>query len=362
MLTRCTTCGREAHPLDWRCTACGGVLWYDVLPAFDPHAVQKDEFSLWRYARMLPVTRRATLGEGMTALSEHRVNGVRFWAKQEYRNPTGSYKDRGAATMLNHLATQGVREVVEDSSGNAGAAVAAYASALGIRARVFVPATAAPAKKALIQAFGGELVEVAGDQHAKTLACEEAAKTTPYASHAWRPDFLVGQMTAAYEVWEQLGRRAPDAVVTPVGHGAMFLGFAWGFQALHTAGLIDSLPVMFAVQSARNAPFVAAYQAHATTTQPFDTQPTLADGIIVKLPVHAKSVLERLYATGGAAFAVDEEAIAAATHALHRHGLIAEPTSAVTFAALPQVFAHLGTSAAQVLCALTGNALKYVGR
>lgn len=358
----CTDCGREARPLAWRCETCAGVLGYATLPTFDPHAIRQDDFSLWRYARMLPMTQHITLGEGMTALTQHTIDGTRFWAKQEYRNPTGSYKDRGTATMLNHLAGQNVREVVEDSSGNAGASVAAYASALGIRARVFVPATAAPSKKALIQAFGGELVEVAGDQQAKTIACEEAAKTTPYASHAWRPDFVVGQMTVAYEVWEQLGRRAPDAVVTPVGHGAMFLGFAWGFMKLHEAGLIDRLPVMFAVQSARNAPFVQAYQTRATRTQPFATQPTLADGIIVQLPVHAKSVLERIYATGGAAFAVDEDDISMAYTTLHRHGLIVEPTSAVTFAALPRVFAHLGTHDAQVVCALTGNALKYVGR
>lgn len=359
----CETCATPAAPLDWRCAQCGGVLEIKDLPAFDPARIVADDFSLWRYRALLPVEQRVSLGEGLTPLVPTTLDdGMRILAKLEMLNPTGSYKDRGTVTMLNHMAAQGAREVVEDSSGNAGASVAAYSSALGIRARIFVPAHGAPAKKALIRAFGGDLMEVAGPQHAKTEACEEAARSTPYASHAWSPYFVLGQMTAAYEVWEQMGRRAPDAIVTPLGHGGLFLGFARGFATLHAAGLIERVPRMFAVQAAQSDPIVRGWESGADVPPVIETQPTIADGIIVKIPMRGRQVLAALRATGGAALRVSEEAIAQAQQQLFRCGLLAEPTSSVTVAALPQVRAHLGRDDAQIVCALTGNALKNVGR
>ncbi|MCS6835934.1 MAG: threonine synthase [Anaerolineae bacterium] len=361
MTITCGDCGREARALDWRCAACGGVLDVADQPAFDPSAIVSDDFSLWRYRHLFPVERRVTLGEGLTPLVQADFDGP-VWLKLDYLNPTGSYKDRGAALMMNHMAAQGVCEVVEDSSGNAGAAVAAYSSALGIRARVFVPAHGSPAKKALIRAFGAELVEVPGDQQAKTDACEQAAQTTPYASHAWSPFFILGQTSAGYEIWEQMGRRAPSAVVVPVGHGMLFLGIARAFRTLMRAGLIDRLPRMIAVQSANSAPIVRGYEAHSQTPPVIETQPTIADGIIVKHPVRGREVLATIRQTGGAALRVDEDAIRAATQAAWDKGFICEPTSATTIAALPQVRALLQDESAAIVCALTGSGLKNVGR
>jgi len=356
----CGECGRQAAALDWRCTACGGLLDVADLPRFDPSAIVSDDFSLWRYRHIFPVAPRLSLGEGLTPLAQADFGGP-VWLKLDYLNPTGSYKDRGAALMMNHMAAQGVRQVVEDSSGNAGAAVAAYSNALGIKARIFVPAHGAPAKKALIRAFGAELVEVAGDQQAKTDACEEAAQTTPYASHAWSPFFILGQTSAGYEIWEQLGRRAPTAVVVPVGHGLLFLGIARAFRALLQAGQINRMPRMFAIQSAHSAPIVRGYEAHSETPPVVETGATIADGIIVKRPIRGREVLATIRQTGGAALRVDEDAIRAATQAAWDKGFICEPTSATTIAALPQVRALLQDDSAQIVCALTGNALKSVG-
>src|SRR5215207_8411081 len=279
---QCTECSAEAEALDWRCTQCGGPLDLASYPPFDLDAVRRSDWSLWRYAAMLPVEECISLGEGGTPLVSTEIDGIRFFAKLEYLNPTGSYKDRGTVTMMNYMAAHDVQEVVEDSSGNAGASVSAYASALGIRARIFVPASASEGKKALISAFGGELVEVRGAQHQKTLACMEAAKTTPYASHAWSPFFILGQMTVAWEVWEQLGRRAPAAIVCPVGHGGLFLGFARGFKMLRDAGLIDHLPQMIAVQSEGCDPVVRAWEGGLQVPPRVTPTPTVADGIIVE--------------------------------------------------------------------------------
>lgn len=356
----CNDCGAVAQPLDWRCTVCGGSLDLEGLPAFDVEAIDTSDFSLWRYAAMLPVPRRISLGEGLTPLTYTDTDAGRVWLKLEYLNPTGSYKDRGTVTMMNHMAAHDVTTVVEDSSGNAGASVAAYSSALGIHARIYVPETGSPAKKALIRAVGGELVEIPGPQHAKTEACEEAASTTPYASHAWSPYFVLGQMTAAYELWEQFGRRAPDAIVTPLGHGGLFLGLARGFRKLHDAGLIDRMPRLFAVQAQRSDPIVRGWEIGAEEPPIIDVQPTIADGIIVKVPVRGRAVLAAIRESNGAALRVAEEDILPARDALFRRGFTAEPTSAVTWAALPQVRDLLAPDA-QIVLALTGNGLKNVG-
>jgi threonine synthase len=356
----CTACGQEAQPLDWRCTACEGALDLQDLPNFDANKIDEGDFTLWRYSAFLPVEKRISLGEGMTPLAPVENEYGRIWLKQEYLNPTGSYKDRGTVTMMNHLASHDVRDVVEDSSGNAGASVAAYSSALDIASRIYVPASGSPSKKALIEAFGGTLMEIEGAQYAKTQACEEAAKTTPYASHAWSPYFVLGQMTAAFEVWEQLGRRAPKAIATPLGHGGLFLGFAQGFAMLHEAGLIDTMPRLYAIQASLSDPIVQGWEQGADVPPRVDTAPTVADGIIVDVPVRGREVLQAIRESQGAALRVEEDAILGARDALALRGFIVEPTSAVTWAALPQIKAHLGDD--DIVLALTGNGLKYVGR
>lgn len=358
----CTDCSEEAKPLDWRCRACGGVLDFAELPAFDGKAIKMDDTSLWRYRDWLQVNRHITLGEGMTPLVETEVNGRKFLAKLEYLNPTGSYKDRGTTTIMNHIAAYDVDEVIDDSSGNAGASVAAYASALGIPARIFVPESGSIAKKALIQAFGGSLEEVAGAQHLKTEACHKAAESTTYASHAWSPFFLLGQITAGFEIWEQTLPNWPDAIVVPVGHGALFLGIARGFNLIKQAGLIDVVPKMIAVQSEKIDPVVQGYESNAEIPpRVVETSRTIADGIMVDRPVRGKEVLQTIRDTNGAAFRVSDEAIQQAQEALAKRGLIAEPTSAASVAALPQVEALIGENK-RIVCCLTGNGLKNVGR
>lgn len=356
--TRCVDCGKEAAPLDWRCTACEGRLDFESLPEFRADNIKMADSSIWRYCDWLPVEKRLTLGEGMTPLVEAEINGRKLLLKLEYLNPTGSYKDRGTSIMMNHIAAYNVPEVIDDSSGNAGASIAAFASAAGIQARIFVPAKAAPAKKALIKAFGGVLEEVEGAQSAKTEACYEAAKHTTFASHAWSPYFVLGCMTAGFEIWEQSLPNWPDAILVPVGHGGIFLGIARAFQLLKAAKLIDKLPKMFAIQSEKLDPVVQAFEAGAESVERLEeASRTIADGIIVNWPVLGKEVLKAIRASGGSAIRVSDEAIAEAQTALWRKGFTAEATSSATVAALPQVVAQVGEEA-RILCVLTGNGLK----
>ncbi len=346
----------DIDPLAWHYN--GAVLELADLPPFDPGAIHRDEWTLWRYAALLPVQRRVALGEGMTPITRVHLPGYgSFTAKLDQLNPTGSYKDRGTTVLVNQLLAHDAQEVVEESSGNAGSSLAAYASAAGIRARIYAPEAAPQGKKRQIR-LSAELVEVPGAKQNTTDACMAAAKTAVFASHAWSPYFIAGQMTCGWELWEQLGRRAPDAIVTPVGHGGLFLGIYRAFVQLHAAGLVSRVPRMIAAQSAGSDPFVQAWEQHLAAPVTLTPGKTVADGIIVPQPVRGQAVLEAIYASEGAALREDNDAILAAQTALARAGLLVEPTSATAAAVLPQVFAHLGTPAAEVVVVMTGHGLK----
>ncbi len=354
---KCNECGASAGPLDWRCKYCGGSLDLVDLPAFDPSCIDAGDFSLWRYRDMLPVERRFSLGEGLTPLVPAELDGIPFYAKLEYLNPTGSFKDRGTSTVLNHLAAQGVSEAIDNSSGNAGASLAAFAGVAGMSATVFVPAdTAVESKKRLIRSFGGAIIE----SHNYLADVYTAAEETTYASHAWSPYFVLGQQTAAWETWEQLGRRAPDAVATPVGHGGLFLGFYRGFKALQDAGLIEKIPRMIAVQSAGVDPVVRGWEAGSQIPPRIEPGPSIADGILVDAPVRGSQILRALYESEGFALRVDNAAIEAAQSSMGAKGFMIEATSAVTAAALPQIRERIGAEA-ELVIAFTGSGLKNLG-
>ena len=350
---QCSENNAAQQPTDWRCGECGGLIDWVDLPPFDPARIDKGDFSLWRYAAMLPVPRRFSLGEGMTPLVSLDIGGGRVHAKLEYLNPTGSFKDRGVAVMLNQLAGAGVSAAMDNSSGNAGASLAAYAGLAGMEATVYVPAASAvESKKAHIRAYGGRIIEsdnLPADIHA-------AAEHRTYASHAWNPGFLLGQHTAAWEVWEQLGGRAPEAMAMPVGHGGLFLGCYRGFKALRDAGLIERIPRMIAVQSAGVDPIVRGWEQGAESPPQIVRGESVADGILVDEPVRGRQILAAIRDSGGLALRVDNAAILDARRNMHGRGFMIETTSAVPVAALPQIRERIGD--VEVVIALTGSGLK----
>jgi threonine synthase len=321
--------------------------------------------SLWRYAAALPFPIRdpVTMGEGCTPLVERRWDGARALFKLEWFSPTGSFKDRGASVMISALRQQGVARLLEDSSGNGGAAIAAYAAAGGIRAKILVPAATSPAKTVQMRACGAEIELVPGTRQATADEAVRQAETIFYASHNWQAFFLQGTKTLAYELWEDLGFQAPDNVVIPTGAGSNVLGLDIGFGELLRRGEIARLPRLFAAQPANCAPIVAGFTAGAANFLPIEPQPTIGEGTAIAQPVRGREVLAAIRRSGGAAVAVSEEEIVSAVRGLASAGLYAEPTSAVAAAALSGLLGQgaIGPKETTVVL-LTGGGLKATQR
>ena len=317
--------------------------------------------SLWRYSRALPlsVPDPITMGEGCTPLIERRWQGARALMKLEWFAPTGSFKDRGASVMLSVLRQQGVRHVLEDSSGNGGAAVAAYAVAGGLKVKILVPAYTQPAKIVQMRAVGAEVELVPGTRQDCADEAERQAARIFYASHNWQALFLQGTKTLAYELWEDLGFEAPDNVIAPMGAGSNILGCWIGFGELLRRGEIRKMPRIFGSQPANCAPIAASFKAGVDTPVECKVEPTVAEGTAIAKPIRLREVLGALRGSGGGAVAVPEDEIVTALKGLAAMGLYAEPTSAQTAAALSRLVAA-GTIKPEerTVLVLTGSGLK----
>jgi threonine synthase len=354
----CPACGTAipASRAVWRCD-CGSHLNLAPGQGMNRGEINAADASLWRYRAALALggPPRVSLGEGWTPLVMRDWDGASIYFKLESQMPTGSFKDRGTAVMLNHLLEVGVGPIHEDSSGNAGSSIATYAAAAGILCRIFVPETAPRGKVVQIAASGAAVEAIPGTRQAVTDAALAATGDSFYASHNWQPFFIEGTKTLAYELWEQLGFVVPDNVLVPTGYGSNILGLERGFDELIRRGEIDRMPRLFALQAANCAAFAAAWSGNAG----FLPQPTMADGIATVKPVRTAEVLAALRRSNGGVVAVPEEAIAPALLRLGRLGLYVEPTSATVGAALSRLLAdgaiHPGETTVAVI---TGHGLK----
>lgn len=346
----CPACGTTDTDR-WRC-ACGHPLDFTDRPLPDGSA---PEFSTldtrtgcWTFNGFLPVTRGVSLGEGWTPLVEAPNWNAAF--KLEYVSPTGSFKDRGAALVVSRALECGAERIIEDSSGNAGAAIAMYAARAGIDAEIHVPADAKESKRNAIEHTGATVVPVEGTREDVTSAAIEAVEAGDgwYASHAWRPSFYAGTATFAFEIAAQRDWTAPDAVVCPIGHGTLFLGAYRGFRALLDTGWIDEMPRLLGAQATGYTPI--------TTEHSTEDKNELADGIHIREPVRKNEINRAIKETDGDAIAIDAEATERERDRLKKRGFHVEPTSAVAPAALRE-YRERGTldENDQVVVPLTGN-------
>jgi len=361
MAIRCTKCQFEPDEgtSPYRCPVCGGYFDYEEGFEFDPDAVDRNQPGIWRFRSVFDLPEGVapiSLGEGSTPLIWDEVDGKQVAFKLDYLNPTGSYKDRGTTVLVSYLAWLGVENALEDSSGNAGASFAAYCSRAGIEGKVFAPDYASGPKRAQIEAYGCELVPVPGPRSNAAAAVErEAEQGTFYASHVYQPYVIPGYATAAFEIFEQLGR-TPGSVLMPAGQGSNLLGIARGFEALVSSGMITARPQIVGVQSRACAPLWAAAQPGIADSYPTEEGETIAEGIRVLNPLRGQQVLEAVKSSEGWLSAVEETDILPARNELARRGFHVEPTSAVVWSALIE---NLEKLREPIVLVLTGSGLKY---
>ncbi len=356
VLYKCPRCGytTEASLWLWRCPRCGGPL--DIVIE-GLKLTLSGRGGLWRFSGVIPVKPLVSLGEGSTPLVSAGFLGRSTYLKLEYLNPTGSFKDRGSAVAVSKALELGAKVVIEDSSGNAGISIAAYAAAAGIGARIYVPRDAPEGKKNLIRALGAELIETSSRAEAGRAAIESVGPNEVYIGHAWNPWFLQGTKTLAYELIDQLGH-APHAVVLPVSAGTLLLGLWIGFNELMNLGLINKAPRLYAVQAQG---FASIYEKMHGESSGKPTE--LADALRVSNPPRLEQIINAIRESRGDALIITDDELMQSWKLLLRRGFIVEPSSAVALAGYAKLLAsnYLSKDDETVII-LTGSGLKYVDK
>ncbi|MEQ1775573.1 MAG: threonine synthase [Burkholderiales bacterium] len=351
------------YPIDtarW-CSDTGGYLNLATGAGLKRGDIDTSRHSVWRYAKAIAVDDKhaVTMGEGWTPLNAGDWNSAKIMFKLEFMMPTGSFKDRGMTVMVSYLKSRGIEHVLEDSSGNAGASLSAYAAAAGMRCRILVPETASYPKIAQIAACGADVLTIRGTRQDVADAALRMSREIFYASHNWQPFFAEGTKTLAYELWEQLGFKAPDNVIVPLGYGSNVAGCEIGFGELLRNGEISRMPRIFGVQAANCAPYYNAWKAGVDHLVPTEVTPTIAEGIASSQPTRVVEALRAVRDSGGSIVAVSEDEIVAALSMLARKGLYVEPTSAAAAAGLTQLLdAGAIQSNETTVLVLTGTGLK----
>jgi threonine synthase len=203
----CTECNKEFSLEEkvWKCE-CGGLLDVDFQPHFPIDKIRQRKPTMWRYREAIPIFEDKNIisfDEGFTPLLPVNFGDKPVWIKQDHLFPTGSYKDRGASVLISKVKELGVTDVVEDSSGNAGCAIAAYCAKAEIECQIFVPEGTSAGKLAQVQFYGAQLNKISGTREDTARAVLKAAEKDYYASHSWNPFFFHGTKTARLLLFEE---------------------------------------------------------------------------------------------------------------------------------------------------------------
>lgn len=372
----CTACDWTAPDQDLdRCPRCGATI--DLRYATPTITDDVNRPGIWRYADHLPIhdlNNTVTLGEGNTPLLHTTQLGAQLglpdlYFKLEGSNPTGSYKDRIAAVGIARLRELGKRAWAATSSGNAGAAIAAYGARAGVPGYLFTVEKYAQAKVAQILAYGPQAwaierlgydpdVETATWANLRTV-CAANQWQMMVTAHAFSPHAMEGVKTIAYELCRQMATAVPEIVYVPVGGGGLLSAVWKGFVEAQAAGWIDRLPRMVAVQAAGCDAVTQAWLA-GRPVAPIPTCTSSISGIQLTAPPDGDLALRALHASNGWACSVSDEATWQAQADLARaEGIFVEPAAAVTLAAIR---ADLAAGQLQgnerVVCILTGIGFK----
>ncbi|HTX80229.1 MAG TPA: threonine synthase [Longilinea sp.] len=337
----------------------------------------RSEASLWRYLPLLPVKDPEAEGTPLAmagwtpvytpAVLKNELGLGNLWIKDEGRNPTASFKDRASAVVVARALEIGAEVVVTASTGNAGAALAGMAAAIGQKAVIFAPKTAPQAKVAQLLVYGAQVILVDGNyDQAFDLTIEASREFGWYCRNTgYNPFTAEGKKTAALEIWENvilsMGQSlGPLNVFVSVGDGNIISGLHKGFKDLMTLGWLEEMPRLFGVQSMGSAAIANAFFDHTETITPVSAD-TIADSISVDLPRDGVRAVRAATQTGGAYITVPDEDILKAIVDLGRVGIFAEPAGSTAYAGLVKaVKTGLIHADEPVLVLNTGNGLKDV--
>jgi threonine synthase len=356
----CLKCSKEygLNEPRWKCD-CGNVLDIEYKYTFDISKLKNRKNNLWRYRESLPIeddNNIISFGEGFTPLVETYYAEKKVLIKFEHLFPTGSFKDRGATVLISKIKELKIKNIVEDSSGNAGAAIAAYSAKAGIHCHIYVPEKTSKNKLVQIEMFGATLHKIPGTREDTSNAAIEASLRSFYASHSWNPFFFQGTKTFAFEIWEQLNFKAPDIIIIPTGNGTLLIGTYLGFKDLLNQKLIDKLPRLVAVQSDKCAPLYKMLLENLKDFPNLSTQETISEGIAIARPIRAKQIIEIIKESNGMIITATDEEIKNSLKDVCKMGIYLEPTSAIAFAGAKKIeFSEKDI----VIIPVTGHGLKY---
>jgi threonine synthase len=349
----CGDCGTGV-PVDGAtlCPECGKPLLarYD-LGSLDGAALRTAwstrRGGMWRYREILPLRDGevpVTLGEGSTPLLEvdpgDDLDGITLLVKDEGQNPTGSFKDRGLSAAVTRAALDGATDFVIPTAGNAGAALAAYAAAAGAKSKLFMPTDTPEGVARRCVHYGAEIERVDGliDECGR-LAAGYAAETGAFnVSTLKEPYRIEGKKTMMLEIVEELGWKAPDAIVYPTGGGTGLIGSWKTLQELTELGLVDGSTRLYSVQGSGCAPVVRAFERGDRYAAKWEDASTEAYGLRVPGALGDFLILEALHESGGGAIAVDDDAMRSAALELGAAGIGAAIEGGATLAAARELF------------------------
>lgn len=391
---RCSICGSEYLPgqVTYTCPKDGGnldvVLDVDTIKKkFQPEdLISRTEASLWRYLPLLPVNEPVgdstplhasgwTPVFALPRLAE-KLHLKHLWLKDESRNPTASFKDRASALVVTRARELKSEIVVTASTGNAGAALAGMAAAVGQKAVIFAPKTAPQAKVAQLLVFGAKVILVDGTyDDAFDLTVKASNEFGWYCRNTgYNPFTLEGKKTAAFEIWEwwieahrdwhkkdsTLDNHSPLTIFVSVGDGNIISGIHKGFKDLLALGWISNMPRIIGVQAEGSAAIANAFHAGTETITPVSAT-TIADSISVDLPRDGVRAVRAAQQTDGTYIVVKDEDIIKAIAELGRIGVFAEPAGATAYAGLVKATSQgVVGSDDPVLILNTGSGLKDV--
>jgi len=375
---RCHSCKRE-YPLrgsDYLCPYCDGNLSVDYDFRLLRKTLSREAFarngdlSLWRYCALLPIDpagRRPFARPGWTPLLKAERLGralglLDLHLKDDGRNPSASLKDRASAVVLADAMQKGISLIAGASTGNAASSLACMAAGTGVKPLVFVPAAAPPAKIAQLLLYGAEVLAVRGGYDQAFDLCLDACEEFGWYNRntGFNPFTREGKKTCSFEIIEQFGWRVPDVVVVSVGDGNILSGLWKGFLDFKSAGLIDSLPRMVAVQAKGSAAIARAFSS-GKPIRPVKAN-TIADSISVNKPRDGDMARRALRQSRGFAVVVsDEEILDAMRLCARSEGVFAESAAAAAVAGLKRAAAEGRIRPRnRVVAVITGSGLKDV--